>query len=31
MSDVAPSVLALYRTVIGATSHPALKDIAGRQ
>jgi hypothetical protein len=30
MSDVAPTVLALYRNIIGATLHPALKGEAGR-
>jgi hypothetical protein len=30
MSDVAPTILALYRTVKGAMLHPALKGEAGR-
>jgi hypothetical protein len=30
MSDVAPTVLALYRNIIGTTLHPALKGEAGR-
>jgi hypothetical protein len=29
-SDVAPTVLVLYRNVIGVTLHPALKGVAGR-
>jgi hypothetical protein len=29
MSDVAPTVLALYRNVLGAALHPALKGEVG--
>jgi hypothetical protein len=30
MSNAGPTVLALYRNVIGATLHPVLKGLAGR-